>query len=290
MAGWKRRTERQRSWMAGLGMALLLLAGTAALKAQGSGREQDQEGAYAMGPQGRMVRGTVTAATGDHLTLKTEAGDTYQVVVTTNTRIMKDRQTAKIADIHTGDGMGAMGVIDAPAKTVHAAMLMVVDAEQIKKARENMGKTYITGKVLAIDDVNLTIQRQDGVTQKIMVDEGPSFKKGGRRMAMAMRGDPRTMGTGSGPGASGGQGASGARAGGGDAADESITLADVKVGDMVAGQGALKSGVFVPTELMVMDPAARRRRQQDAGGTGSSTDSATTTPGAATAPPAASPK
>jgi len=52
--------------------------------------------------------------------------------------------------------------------------------------------------------------------------------------------------------------ASGANTGG-----ESITLADVKTGEMVGGQGALKNGVFVPTELRVMDMAARgqgRRR------------------------------
>jgi hypothetical protein len=237
-----------------------------------------------------MVRGTVTAATGDHLTVKTEAGDTYQVVVTTNTRIMKDRQTVKMAEIHPGDGIGAMGVIDAPTKTVHAAMLMVVDAEQIKKARENMGKTYISGKVLAIDDVTLTIQRPDDVTQKIMVDEGTSFRKGGRRTAMAMRGDPASMGPGD------AQGGNGARAGGADAAGESITLADIKVGDMVAGQGALKNGVFVPTQLVVMDASAmRRRRQQETGGAspnaaGSASPAVAAPPNAATTPPSTVPK
>src|SRR5271163_469511 len=75
----------------------------------------------------------------------------------------------------TDGGAGAMGVIDAPTKTVHAAALFVVDAAQIKKAREDLGKTYITGKVAAIDDVNLTIERPDGVSQKIMVDESTSF-------------------------------------------------------------------------------------------------------------------
>ena len=45
-----------------------------------------------------MVRGTVTATAADRLTLKTEAGDVFQVVVTTNTRLMKDRQPVKFAD------------------------------------------------------------------------------------------------------------------------------------------------------------------------------------------------
>jgi hypothetical protein len=239
-------------------LAMLMLGSGYAI-AQGAPGQDAEGGAVAMGPQGRMVRGTVATATADGLTVKTESGDTYQVVVTTNTRMMKDRQPVKLGDIHPGDGVGAMGVIDAPTKTVHAAALFVVDAAQIKKAREDMGKTYISGKVAAIDDVNLTIERPDGVSQKIMVDESTSFRKGNRRMGMAMRGDPVETGPG-GLGSSGGAQAQGANSG------ESITLADVKVGDRVFGRGALKGGVFVPTELVVMDPAAMGRRRGQGSG------------------------
>jgi hypothetical protein len=63
----------------------------------------------------------------------------------------------------------------------------------------------------------------------------------------------------------GGAGGGGGRNGGApapaeNAGGESITLADVKVGDEVAGQGSLKNGVFVPTLLGVADPSQRRRR------------------------------
>ena len=236
-------------------LAMLVLVGTGYGVAQGAPGQDTDGSAVAMGPQSRMVRGMVSAATADGLTVKTGNGDTYQVVVTTNTRVMKDRQPIKLSDIHPGDGVGAMGVIDAPTKTVHAAALFVVDAAQIKKEREDLGKTYIAGKVAAIDDVNLTIERPDGVSQKIMVDESTSFRKGGRRM----RGSE-----GFGMGEGGGQG-QGAPAQAADPA-ESITLADVKVGDRVMGRGALKGGVFVPTELLVMDPSAMgRRRSQDSG-------------------------
>jgi hypothetical protein len=254
-------------------LVMLVLVGSGNAVAQiGSGNGQDAEsGAVAMGPQGRMVRGTVASATADGLTVKTENGDTYQVVVTANTRVMKERQPVKLADIHPGDGVGAMGVIDAPTKTVHAAVLFVVDAAQIKKAREDLGKTYITGKVAAIDDVNLTIERPDGVSQKITVDESTSFRKGGRRM----RGEGFGMGEGGGQGS--GQSAPTQSA---DPA-ESITLADVKVGDRVMGRGGLKGGVFVPTELVVMDAAAMERRH---GGQGSG-DGSGAGPGAAPAPP-----
>ncbi len=54
-------------------------------------------------------------------------------------------------------GLDAMGTLDAPTKTVHALFVTVMDAEQVKKLREGLGKVYITGKVTAIDDVKLTI-------------------------------------------------------------------------------------------------------------------------------------
>jgi len=239
---------------AGLVLCAAVLAVCGRARAQ---QPPEDDGAVALGAQSRMVRGTVTAAEGDHLTVKTDAGDLFQVVVTNNTRLMKERQPVKIADVHVGDGVGAMGVIDAPTKTVHAAMVMVVDAAQVKKMRDDMGKTYISGKVMAIDDLELTIKRQDGVTQKIAVDEGTSFRKGGRGAGAMMRGDgSQSLGSGAGPGSGQPGGPQG----------ESITLADVKVGDMVVGPGALKAGVFVPTQLTVIDPAAMGRRRRAEGG------------------------
>lgn len=243
-------------------LASILLCGSA-LAQQGD----PQDGAFSMGPQGRIVRGTITATAADHLTLKTESGDVFQVVVTTNTRLTKDRQPVKLADIHSGDGAGAMGVIDAPTRTVHAVALFVVDAAEVKKLRDDMGKTYISGKVTAIDELELTIHRQDGVNQKIAVDEGTSFRKGGRRAGMMIQGDGASgLGAGQGgditPEAAHG---AGSRAGNGDHGGESITLADIKVGDTVVGPGALKAGVFVPTQLTVLDPSGHRRRSAEGG-------------------------
>ena len=172
-----------KSWAA----KLLLIAAAVALPvtvlAQDGQDDPRQGGAAFAG--GQMVRGTVTATTADHLTVKTEAGEIYQVALSANTRLTKERQPVKIADIKVGDGVGAMGVLDAPTKTVHAVFVGVIDAEQVKKARENMGKTYITGKVTAIDmdALKLTVMRPDGVSQVIGVDEQTSFKRGGRGMA-----------------------------------------------------------------------------------------------------------
>jgi hypothetical protein len=286
---------RQRSvqvWPAKLLLVATVVALPVVVLAQDAQYGPQQGGAAFAG--GQMVRGTVTAMAADHLTVKTEAGEVYQVALSANTRLTKERQPVKVADIKVGDGVGAMGVLDAPTKTVHAVFVGVIDAEQVKKARENMGKTYITGKVTAIDmdALKVTVMRPDGVSQVIGVDEQTSFKRGGRGMAAMASGagiiDTGPMG-GRGNGADTGSGAgkgSGAGARNGGGGGESITFADIKVGDSIAGQGALKNGTFVPTELGVMDPAAmgqRRRRGAD----GSGTDAApagTAAPSSAPAP------
>jgi hypothetical protein len=238
-----------------MGAVILMLGSLGAM----TGLAQEEQGRSERGAfaGGQMVRGIVTAAGADHLTVKTDGGDVYQVVVSANTRVMKDRQPFKAADIKVGDGAGAMGVLDAPTKTIHAVFVTVMDAAQVKKMKEDLGKAYISGKVTGIDDVKLTVLRSDGVSQVIVVDEGTSFKRGGRGMASVMNGTGPIGATG------------GGRPDVGTA--ESITLADVKVGDMVVGPGALKNGVFVPTQLNVMDAAAmgqRRRRAATEGNVG----------------------
>ena len=248
-------SQRSGTWLVLFTVALFMVSAMAFAQDEMPGGMQNGRGGASFAG-GRMVRGTVTAVTPDHLTVKTEEGEVYQVVLSDNTRVMKQRQPIKAADIKAGDGVGAMGVMDAPAKTVHALFVAVVDAEQVRKAREDLGKTYITGTVTAIDmdNARLTVKRPDGVSQTIQADEGTSFRRGGRRAQAAMNGGAMNGSTANGNAAT----ASGANTGG-----ESITLADVKTGEMVGGQGALKNGVFVPTELRVMDMAARgqgRRR------------------------------
>ena len=231
---------------------------------------------FAMG-NGHPVQGTVTAVAADHITLKTAQGDLYQVTVTPNTRVMKGREPMKFADVHVGDGVGAMGEIDAANKTVHAVMMTVVTAEDLQKAKDAMGKTFISGTVTAINELKLTIKRTDGVEQVIAVDEDTSFRRGAVAAGMAGMGG---MGGGQ---RYGGAGSGNAGAGSAANAGESITLADVKVGSMVAGPGTLKNGTFVPTTLGVSDPgAARQRRQRDGAGTPATTP---TTPPPTTPPP-----
>jgi len=256
-------------WAAGLvlGVAMAGAPAAASVAPVGGSGQEEQSGGLPAGSQ--MVRGTVTAVGAEGLTVKGEAGVIYRVTTTPNTRLMKGREPVKVTEIKAGDGLGAMGVLDPSTKTLHAMFVTVLDAEQVKKAQADLGKTYIAGEVTAMDEVKLTIKRPDGVVQTIEVDEGTSFRRGGRGM-----GDGGRATAGAGP--EGQRGQRNERSGG-----ESITLADVKVGDGVIGRGGLKHGVFVPTELRVLDAAAARARRRSGGGEGAN--------GGAVAPAAAPP-
>jgi hypothetical protein len=242
--------RRQRKWAA-VALALLIPLCAVNAKAQDSAGESMGRGQFA-GMQ--RIGGTITAIAGPQVTIKTVDGAVYQVVTTDNTRVMRGRgNPIKLADLKAGDGLMAMGNLDAPNKTIHAAVLISIDADQMKKMEEaqkqqlaNLGKTLIAGRVTSIDmdNATMTLERPDGVSQTIGFDENTSFHRG--RMTMA-------GGTGMGAGAS----TTATPAG------ESITLADIKVGDRVAGPGEVKSGRFVAKELTVMTPGNGRRRSTD---------------------------
>ena len=236
---------------AGAVVAAGLALGVRGVPAQEPGEQSVPRGQFA-GMQ--RVGGEVTGVNGSTLTVKTEEGTTMQIVTTDNTRVMKGRGvTVKVSELKVGDGVVAAGNLDAPNKTLHAAMVFATDATQLKSLRDNLGKTYITGKVTAIDldDAKMTLERPDHVVQTIAFDETTSFKRGRGMRGGGMGG----MGIGSG----------GGQVDGGTDSGESITLADIKVGDNVGGQGSVKNGTFVPTQLMVSTPGQGGRRRSGTG-------------------------
>jgi preprotein translocase subunit YajC len=226
-----------------LGLALgsgSAMAQDAPAGAQSQGPENGggRRGGYGggMGMMGRGVMGTVTEVAPDHFTVKNEAGEIYTIHFSANTRIVKQPpqrqgqggqgeggqrtppEAIKATDIKVGDAIGAMGEIDATAKTVGALMIMQIDPERAKQMREmqaNFGKTWIMGKVTAIKDTQVTLQSQvDNAAHSFVADENTTFRK---------RRDP-------------------------------ITLGDVAVGDSVRVEGAVKAGLFVATTVSVMGP------------------------------------
>jgi hypothetical protein len=173
-------------------------------------------------PPGENVIGKVTAVSGNTLTVAPmTGGNPVTVKIGDDTRIRKDRQPAKAADIKVDDMVFARGTLT--GTIMDAAIIGLVNPEMVQRMqqggagqfnREDLGKKFIVGEVKAINELKLTIARPDNQTQEIEVDENTSFHKG----------------------------------------RESVTLADIKVGDFVRGSGELKNGVFMPKELIVGPP------------------------------------
>jgi hypothetical protein len=199
------------------------------------------------GMMGRGLMGTVTEVTADHYTIKTEAGDVYTVHFTADTRIFKQvaggmrgpggegaggqgagggvggrgygggnpPQEIKPTDIKTGDAISVMGNVDATAKSVNATRIAQLDpavVEQIRAMEADFGKTWLMGKVTAIDGTKITLTGVlDNAAHSVVADENTTFRK---------RRDP-------------------------------ITLADIQAGDTVRADGTVKDGVFTATDVNV---------------------------------------
>jgi hypothetical protein len=192
-------------------------------------------------PPGDNVVGKVTAVTKDSVTVAPLlGGDPVTVKVGGDTRVIKDRQPASIGDIKTGDTVFARGPLK--GQSMEAGVVAVIDPNMVQQRMqgggpggngpmgqfkpEDLGKKYIIGEVKVMNETKLTIARPDNQTQEIEVDENTSFKKG----------------------------------------KESITLADITVGEFVRGTGEIKNGIFVPKELIVGRPQMRQLRMGGPGG------------------------
>ena len=204
----------------------------------GQGQRGGRGGGWGMMGAGRGTMGTVTGVAADHYTVKTDSGETYTIHFSANTRIVKQQpgmrerggngggmgnggnppQPIKPADIKVGDAIAAMGEVDATAKSVGAVAVVQLDPERARQMREmqaNYGKTWLVGKVTAVDGVRITLEGSvDKTAHAVVADENTTFRK--RR--------------------------------------EPITLADVQAGDMVRVEGAVKDGAFLATTVAVMGP------------------------------------
>ncbi len=183
----------------------------------------------------RGTAGTITAINGSTLTIKQAANDsTMTVKVTDKTEFRKNREPATLSDFKVGDFVIVRGEhTSANEITAEAVMSgpggerrFVFQAPGSSGAAQfnmaDLGNTFVVGQVKAIDGVKITVHRPDDKDQTIQVDESTSFRKGG----------------------------------------ESITLPDVKVGDAVMARGGRKDGVFVPSQLNVVDAQRVQFRQR----------------------------
>ena len=133
---------------------------------------------------GRGLMGTVTEVAADHYTIKTDTGDVYTVHFTA----------------------------DKSAAATRIAQLDPAVVQQLRAMEADFGKTWLMGKVTAIDGAKITLTGAlDNAPHSVVADENTAFRK---------RRDP-------------------------------ITLADIQVGDTVRAEGAVKDGVFTATNVNV---------------------------------------
>lgn len=216
-------------------LALVCVAALSAMVAVA--QEGPRGGGMRMGMfgPGRNVMGAVSEAAPDHIVVNSYLGATYTIHLSEKTRFLKQppmgapgegRREAgnwqaselKATDIKPGLDVEVQGELNDAQKTVEATAIVVMDAPRAAAMRERMqswGKSWLMGKVTAIDEAKLTVQGSiDNLPHVIVADENTQLRK--RR--------------------------------------EPITLADVAVGDQVMVEGAAKAGSFAATSINVMGP------------------------------------
>ena len=182
-------------------------------------------------------------------------GQVVKVKYTDQTEFRKDRQPAKASDFKVGDLVAVRGEPGAD-HTINAALIGARTAGTMGVGPAGgprgggmgtfgggtLGKDYVMGEVKSIDPPRLTVLRTDNVTQTLELNEETSLRKG----------------------------------------RDSITMADIQVGDHVISRGEVQKDVFVPKGVMVLGPEQWKRFQEFQGQMSSGGDKPATP---ATAPP-----
>jgi Domain of unknown function (DUF5666) len=219
--------------------------------AQGHG---GQEG----GP--RPLFGKISAIHNGSMEITGPDGQTVIVKTTDQTQYRKDREQAAATDFKVGDTVMVRGDVNADhtvtAKAIGArsggpgggpgAMGGGARGGPAGGPVGTLGKDYIVGEVKAIDPPHITVLRTDNVVQTIELNENTSLRKG----------------------------------------RDSITMAEIQVGDHLMARGALENNVFVPKGVNVVNPEQWKRMQEmrNANG-GAASPAPPTTPPPAAAPP-----
>jgi Domain of unknown function (DUF5666) len=223
----------------GLGLVLLFASVSAFARVP-------QEGAAAAGQapdEGRRMPlfGKITAVHDSSMEVVNVNGDTVTVKLTDKTEFRKDRQPVKRSDFKVGDLVAVRG----EENPDHTWAAQVVSA---RSANGNggpngrggpgpggrggfggetgtLGKDYVVGEIKSIDAPRLSVLRSDNVTQTLELNEDTSLRKG----------------------------------------RDSVTMADIQVGDHLFARGAVQNDVFVPKSVMVIGPDQWKRMQEMGG-------------------------
>ena len=179
--------------------------------------------------EGRLppLFGKVTAIHEHSLDLTRPDGSSATVNVTSETIIRKDRQPAKLGDLKVGDAIVVRGTENQDHTWTAQGIAIrppngAAGGPGMGGAMGTLGKDYVLGEVQVVDPPKLTVLRPDSVTQVLELNEETSLRRG----------------------------------------RDSITMADIKVGDHVVARGAIEKDAFVPKAVMVVDPERWKRMQE----------------------------
>jgi preprotein translocase subunit YajC len=224
-----------------LRLSLLLLLGATPVLAQDpvtppppqsppTGTEQRQSLEEA---RGRGLVGKITAIKDGALELAGMDGTSVTVKLTDKTEYRKDRQSAKLADFKVGDTVIVRteggGDRDLTALMVAGrsgngpgGQGMGGPGGGMMMGGGELGKDFVFGEVKSVDAPKITVLRPDNVTQTLELNEETSLRKG----------------------------------------RESVTMADIQVGDHVFVRGGLQNSAFVPKMVMVIGAEQWKRMQE----------------------------
>jgi hypothetical protein len=186
--------------------------------------------------------GKITAVHDSSIEVLNPNGETVVVKVNGKTEFRKDRQAAKRSDFKVGDVVIVRGQENPDHSwTAEAIGGRSANGSGGREGRGGpggsggpagfggqggtLGKDFVAGEITAIDAPKLSVLRSDKVTQSIELNEDTSLRKG----------------------------------------RDSITMADVQVGDHVFARGGLENNVFVPKMVVVIDPEQWKRMREMVG-------------------------
>ena len=192
-------------------------------------RQREHQGAGQEG--GRGLIGKITAVRKDSIQISRPDGTTVTVKITDQTQFRKDRQDAKLSDLKADDWVFVRGEENADHSLTASLVGTRTGAGPGGGAGSpggsggpmgTMGKDFVAGEVKEVNAPKITVLRADNVTQTIELNEETSLRKG----------------------------------------QESITLADLQVGDHIFARGAVQDDVFVPKMVMVATAEQWKRMQE----------------------------
>lgn len=197
----------------------------------------------------RPVLGRIAAISDGSLRLTRPDGSEVTVKLDSKTEYRKDREPAKLKDFKVGDGILVRGEENADY-SISAQMVAGRNGNGGPGGGPNrqnpagtLGKDFVLGEVKAIDAPSLTVMRTDNVKQTFELNEDTSLRKG----------------------------------------RDSVTMADIQVGDHIFARGGMQAEQFVPKVVMVIAPE-QWKRMQEAGFTSPEAGRATQKPAAGEKP------